>query len=115
MKEIVLFTIPLPQLQALIIDSVNACLDVRKKDTPEPPQQDEILDIKDAAAFIKLSIPSMYRLCNNNEIPNFKKGKKILFSKQELTNWAKTGRRKTLKEMAEMADIFLEDGKKVAN
>ena len=70
-------------------------------------EKDEFLDIKSAAFFIKLSVPSLYRLCNEKKIPNLKKSGKILFSKEELINWAKEGRRKTVMEINEDAERHL--------
>ena len=60
---------------------------------------DIIFDIDEAAAYIKLSIPSIYRLVGENSLPVIKKGKKLLFQKTALTSWLMEGRRMTLKEI----------------
>ncbi len=66
--------------------------------------EDTILDIDQAAEYIKLSIPSIYRLCSASEMPVIKKGKKLLFSKNALTQWLMQGRKKTLSEIQKDAD-----------
>lgn len=61
--------------------------------------EDVILNIHQAAKYINLSIPSIYRLHGSNEIPVSKKGNKLRFSKQALTKWMMDGREKTLKKI----------------
>lgn len=61
--------------------------------------EDLILGIAEAADYIKLSIPSIYRLAGESKLPYIKKGKKLLFSKKALTDWLMEGRQKTLKEI----------------
>ncbi|MBL0202410.1 MAG: helix-turn-helix domain-containing protein [Chitinophagaceae bacterium] len=58
-----------------------------------------ILDIDEAAAYIKLSVPSIYRLVGENNLPVIKKGKKLLFQKNALTAWLLEGRRMTSNEI----------------
>ena|ERR1039457_1480133 len=92
MQETILISLPLSELQTLIIDSVNACLDVRiSKDLPQ--DKDQIFNIQEAADYLKLSVQSLYRLCGDNKLPHFKKGKKIRFSREELTCWVKSERK----------------------
>ena len=61
--------------------------------------EETILNINEAAEYIKLSIPSIYRLVGEQTLPAIKKGKKLLFSKKSLTEWLMEGRKKTLSEI----------------
>lgn len=57
--------------------------------------EDQLLDTESAAKLLSLSVPSIYRLSANNELPHFKKGRKLRFYKNELLAWINDGRRET--------------------
>jgi hypothetical protein len=44
---------------------------------------------------------------SKNSIPYSKKGKRLYFSKQELINWIKEGRQKTITEISNEANTFV--------
>lgn len=79
---------------------------VNKANTPE---EDTLLTIKEVAALLKLSVPSIYRFCGEKSIPHLKKRGKLLFSKKEIIKWAMEGRRKTINEIHADAEIWLDD------
>ena len=97
------------ELKTLIIDSVNLCLRYNKTSTELQQKEEELLTIKEAANFLKYSVPSIYRLVSENKIPHFKKGSKLLFKKDELTAWLNEGRRKTVTEISNDAERHLEE------
>lgn len=76
---------------------------------PEPaqPETQDLLTIRQAADFISLSVPTIYGLVHKAEIPVNKKGKRLYFSKQELTAWIKAGRKKTNEEISLEAEKYL--------
>lgn len=85
---------------------------VNKANTPE---EDTLLTIKEVAALLKLSVPSIYRFCGEKSIPHLKKRGKLLFSKTEIIKWAMEGKRKTATEIKEEAEEWLAElGKKKA-
>lgn len=106
MQETILISLPLPQLQTLIIDCVNACLDVRTDQTCQP-ETDELLTVQDTAKFLTLSVPTIYGLISKGELPVMKRSKRCYFSKLELINYLKQGRKKTVQETANGADAYL--------
>lgn len=53
--------------------------------------EDEILTIKEAAALLKISVPTMYQLRAQHKIPYKKIGDSIRFSKLELIKWVQSG------------------------
>jgi excisionase family DNA binding protein len=67
------------------------------------PDADELLTVQQAAELLKLSVPTIYGLVSKAEIPVNKRGKRLYFSKGELTAWVKEGRKKTLTELQEAA------------
>ena len=102
MNETVLISMPVKELQTLIIDCVNVCLE-NNNQTKDNVDSDNLLTIKQAAEFITLSVPTIYGLVQRSEIPVSKRGKRLYFSKQELTDWIKAGRKKTNDEISKDA------------
>lgn len=75
-------------------------------------QADQLLTIQQAAEFLNLSVPTLYTKVHNAEIPVYKKTKRLYFSKQELTDWIKAGRKKTTSEIAAEAEQYVNGKKK---
>ena len=73
----------------------------------ELPGLDELLTIKQAAELISLSVPTIYGLVQRSEIPVSKRGKRLYFSKQELTLWIREGRKKTVSELRIESEQYL--------
>ena len=48
---------------------------------------DEIMTLKDVAAYLKLAEKTAYRLAANHELPGFKVGGSWRFRKDDLLNW----------------------------
>jgi excisionase family DNA binding protein len=67
---------------------------------------DEISGIDLAIEITGLAKPTIYGLCSERKIPHLKQGKKLYFSRQELTEWLKQGKRKTESEIAIEAENF---------
>lgn len=59
-----------------------------KKEAEENNQED-ILNAKQAAKLLDLSPATIYGKTHRNEIPFFKQGKKLLFSRKALISWLK--------------------------
>jgi hypothetical protein len=71
------------------------------------PETDQLLTIQQTGEFIKLTPATIYGLVSKNSIPYSKKGKRLYFSKQELINWIKEGRQKTITEISNEANTFV--------
>jgi predicted DNA-binding transcriptional regulator AlpA len=54
-------------------------------------KKSKILDINEAAKFIKKSKYTVYTLCSRGRMPYFKRGNKLYFDENQLINWIKTG------------------------
>lgn len=98
------------QLFAVIQKAVTKAI-VDSKQPPPYPQADEVLTIKQAAQLLCLSVPTIYGLVHRAAIPVSKRGKRLYFSKAELTQWIKDGRKKTTKEIAAEAQQYLKSKK----
>ena len=65
-------------------------------------EKNEILfSIKQASQFLNLPVSTIYGKVCRREIPVSKKGKRLIFQKNELLEWVKLGRKKTLNEIKE--------------
>ncbi len=57
------------------------------------------MDIKIAGEYIHLSVGSIYGLTHKREIPFFKRGKRLLFCRDDLDKWIAGSRRQTVDEI----------------
>lgn len=71
------------------------------------PESDEIGGIEMAEQITGLAKPTIYGLVAQSKIPAMKRGKKLYFSKHELLNWIKQGKRKTTFEIEAEAESYL--------
>lgn len=77
------------------------------RDNPEGNETDELLTVQAAAEFLSLSVPTIYGLISKGELPVMKRSKRCYFSKIELLQYLKQGRKKTLAETAKAANDFI--------
>lgn len=71
------------------------------------PALPEILDIKQAADFLKLKVTTLYEKTSQKEVPHFKKGNKLYFNRGALTEWVSSGRIKTNQEIESEANDYI--------
>lgn len=102
MTNTVLSTIEIQSLVSLIADEVV------KKIGKEPVIiQDHLLDLSEACEFIRLSKQTIYNKLARREIPHQRKNGRLYFSSIELTEWIKSGKRKTNEEIKDDARSYL--------
>ncbi len=71
------------------------------------PNQPETFSIKEAAAYLKLKIATLYEKTSRKLIPHFKKGNKLYFSRLELEEWLRNGKVQTQEEIEGVASTYL--------
>jgi excisionase family DNA binding protein len=69
-------------------------------------QQNEIFDVTEAAAFLKLKKSTLYEKTALKLIPHVKKGHKLYFNRIELEEWLREGKVKTMKELQSEAATY---------
>lgn len=94
------------ELSALIENSVRKVLSENPASTNED-NSSEFLTIDEASKFLNLAKATVYTLTSAGKIPVIKKGKRLYFTKQELMNWLKKGRKKTVEEIEEEATSYV--------
>jgi excisionase family DNA binding protein len=76
------------------------------------PDLDQIMTVTQAAEFLDLSVSTVYGLISKRELPVMKRSKRCYFSRQELMEYLKAGRRRTNAEIEAEAELYLRDKKR---
>lgn len=85
----------------LKLDKIEQMLIENNKPQFEQPEQ--FLNIQEAAELLTLSVPTIYSKVSKNELPVMKRGKRLYFSRTELLNYLKDGRKLTNDEIVSEA------------
>jgi len=108
MDKTVLISLPIEDLQTVIIDCVNSCLRNNKQESKPPTDQPEqLLTIQQAAEFLSLTVPTIYSKVSKREIPVMKRSNRLYFSRTELIEYLKEGRKKSNAEIQLEAEAYL--------
>lgn len=108
MNDVLFTPIRLYDLEVLIKNSVEtAILNSLSNLDSRFENQNEHLTIKEATKILNLAIPTIYSKCSKGELPYFKKGKKLYFSKDELTKYLNSGKQLTNEEISENVESYL--------
>ncbi len=86
---------------------------LREEQSTSKEQQPEILDVQQAAHFLKLKITTLYEKTCRKLIPHFKRGNKLYFDFSELQKWVSQGKVKTIDEIECQAINYTMNRKKV--
>lgn len=94
----------LPAAVALLLEKIT-CIEMLLENLPHN-QQDTVsmLTITEAAAFLDVSVASLYTRVSRREIPVYKPGRRLYFNQQELLDWMMASRRKTGPEIGKDAE-----------
>ena len=104
------------QLSKLIQSSIRTVLKETQTNTDEPNDQPEqLLTIQEAAEFLSLTVPTMYSKVSKGELPVMKRSKRLYFSRTELLEYLKDGRKKSNAEIEAEAKAYLSNNKKGLN
>jgi excisionase family DNA binding protein len=80
-----------------------------EKHSASQPDPDRWFDVLELCEYLRISKQTAYDKVHKREIPCNKQGKKLRFLKSEIDAWIKSGRKKTLAEIASEADTFLKN------
>jgi len=105
---------PFEVIEARLSSIENLILDLKHKPTKfEPTEQPEqLLTIQEAAEFLSLSVPTIYSKVSKGELPVMKRSKRLYFSRIELLEYLKDGRKKSNAEIEQEAEAYLLNHKK---
>ncbi len=92
----------LSNIETLLLDLKHA-----PEEQSEQALSGELLTVQDAANFLSLSVPTIYSKVSKRELPHMKRGKRLYFSRTELLEYIKEGRKKSNAEIAQEANSYL--------
>ena len=108
---------PFEVIEARLSSIENLILDLKHKPTKVEPtdQPEQLLTIQEAAEFLRLTVPTMYSKVSKGELPVMKRSKRLYFSRTELLEYLKDGRKKSNAEIEQEAKAYLLNNKKGLN
>ena len=88
-----------------------------EKSNPTPTETDRWFNLTELCNYLpdKPAKPTVYGWVHTSLIPCHKGGKKLRFLKSEIDVWLRTGKKKTVSELATETDNFLSKKKEVRN
>jgi len=106
--EQVFFNVPLVKLEPIFKGWVKDVLAENQPQKVEPTDHpDQLLTIQQAAELLSLTVPTMYSKVSRGELPVMKRSKRLYFSRTELLEYLKAGRKKTNAEIESEAETYL--------
>ena len=73
-------------LKAIIIEAIKEANSILLGNNYQENSKEDYLDQREAAKFLRITLPTKKKKKKNNKIPYFQEGRKILFKKSELLN-----------------------------
>ena len=98
MENVVFTQLSISEIRQLFRQEIEGYFAAHKQDSLTQPEPEQLLTIQQAGEFLKLKVPTLYGLVQRAAIPVCKRGKRLYFSKRELIEWIKAGRKKSLAE-----------------
>ena len=92
----------LSNIETLLLDLKHQPKEVEPTDQPE-----QLLTIQEAAQFLSLTVPTLYSKVSKGELPVMKRSKRLYFSRTELMEYLKAGRKKSNSEIEAEAQTYL--------
>lgn len=89
----------IPKLMGKLFDKMEHIEMLLRTISHETRIEEQLLNVKEASKLLNLSVATLYSKVSRNEIPVCKKGKKLYFSKTELTAWVQSGKILTNEEL----------------
>lgn len=89
----------LPEVVRQLYEKVERIELLLEKLDPHKADKNELLNIEEAAAFLKVSVAAVYTKVSRQEIPYSKPGRRLYFNKTDLKKWIANGKRKTIEEL----------------
>ncbi|KFF02261.1 helix-turn-helix domain-containing protein [Chryseobacterium luteum] len=77
------------------LDKIEALLEIYQKDLAE----NDFIGAKEAGGILKFTLPTLYTKVCKREVPFYKQGNRLYFSKLELLKWIQDGKKKSLHEI----------------
>lgn len=114
--EQVFFNVPLSKLEPIFKRWIKeAQSEFQTNPVETTPPQDQLFTIQEASEFLSLTVATLYSKVSKSQIPVMKRGKRLYFSRTELLDYLKQGRKKTTTEIETEAVQYLLNKKRLNN
>ncbi len=111
MDDQVFFNVLLAKLEPIFKRWIReAQADLPNKEVEPNDKQEDLLTVQGASSFLSLTVPTIYSKVSKGELPFMKRSKRLYFSRTELIEYLRGGRRKTNEEISQEADQYLTKG-----
>jgi excisionase family DNA binding protein len=114
-NDILLSPIRIAELENIIEKSVKKAIKEAQvcNQSEFTENSGSFLNVKQAAEFLNLAVPTVYSMVSRGELPKTKRSKRLYFCKEELVEYIKAGRRKTsTEEKADAGDFIIIKGRR---
>lgn len=96
----------LPEVVRQLFEKVERIEMILERLEPKQDEEDELLNIEEAAEFLKVSVAAIYTKVSRQEIPFSKPGKRLYFNRTELKEWVRLGKRKTISKLVKTVSVL---------
>ena len=116
MEQVLTFD-KLPEAVTMLTKEVSELkrLLIEKQEQTLTDQPEQLLTIDEVATLLHLTKPTVYSKVSKGELPVMKRGKRLYFSRTELLEYVKAGRKKSNAEIEQEAKAYLLNNKKGLN
>lgn len=105
----------LPEAVAKLYDKLNNIESLLQAQANAPQQEpDELLTVEQTADFLNLSVHTIYSHVRRATIPVSKRARRLYFSKRQLMEWLREGKKETAAETAARVDKYIQSKRKGA-
>ncbi|NOZ35655.1 MAG: helix-turn-helix domain-containing protein [Chlorobi bacterium] len=88
------------------MDNIEKLL-LEKNEQQKTEPEDQLFSVEQTAKFLNLTIPTIYSKTSRKELPVMKQGKRLYFSKFELIEYVKRGKKLSNYEIEHEASNYL--------
>ncbi len=107
MEKVILIQLSVKEFQAIIKEEIKSYFEENPIFEIKSQETEDLMTINGAANFLDLSKATIYSKVSRRELPVMKRGKRLYFSKEELTKYLKEGRFKTIAELQQEATNYI--------
>lgn len=105
---------PFELLEARLTSIENLILDLKHNPQQATPAQapDQLMTVQETSLLLGKKINTIYTLVSKGLIPVMKQGNRLYFSRNEVMDYVKAGRKLTVAETAAQANAYVQGKKK---
>jgi len=107
MENVVFTQLSIPEIRKLFREELEGYFALTPNQQKPAQEPDNLLTVQEAADLLHLSKATVYGKVSSRELPHSKQGKRLYFSKAELTSWVQSGRQKTATEVQAEANNYI--------